>query len=47
MRTPHYYGQFALSLGKGNSYIFSYFFLWPPQCLLINAGFDRITFTYR
>ena len=23
LRTPHYYGQFALSLGKENPYIFS------------------------
>ena len=43
IQTPHYYGQFSLSLGKENPYIFSKFtslnmdtyghFLWPPQCL--------------
>ena len=25
IRTPHYYGQFSLSLGKESSYIFSKF----------------------
>ena len=38
IRTPHYYGQFALSLGNESSYIFSKFnllntgtFYFPPQ----------------
>ena len=31
MRTPYYYGEFALSLGKENSYIFSYFFSMAPS----------------
>ena len=37
MRTPHYYGQFALSLGKESPYIFSKFSLKchtsPPPSL--------------
>ena len=30
LRTPHYYGQIALSFWKGNS-LYGHF-LWPPQC---------------
>ena len=38
IRTPHYYGQFALSLVRESPYIFYKFkplntdTLWPPQC---------------
>ena len=46
IRTPHYYRQFALSLGKESPYIFSPFnllntdtFCGPPVSIL--TGFDR------
>ena len=51
MRTPHYYRQFALSLGKALPYIFSKFnplntdtFYGPSVSILI--GFYRTTYIY-
>ena len=43
-RTPHYYGQFALSLGKESPYIFSKFnplntdTFYGPLSVCINGG---------
>ena len=52
IRTPHYYGQFAFSLGTESPYIFSTFNLVNPDTLLkrrlsmvpsvsVLTGFDR------
>ena len=45
IRTPHYYGQFALSLGKESPYIFSKFSLKtsPPPNLWGARGEGRVS----
>ena len=47
IQTPHYYGQFSLSLGKENSYIFSNLdplntdtFYGPLSTVSVLTGFD-------
>ena len=55
IRTPHYYGQFALSLGKESPYIFSKFNLLNTDTSFIRTvsispsvltGFDFYVHTY-
>ena len=41
IRTPHYYGQFALSLGKENPYIFSKLNLLNKDTLLIRTDISE------